>query len=250
MKEEAVKKILKDTEQGYDLVADKFSETRKHFWRGLEFIADYAKEGDRVLDFGCGNGRLLELFSGKKIDYLGVDISEKLINIAKEKYPNKANNFQKISDSDSLSLHSDYFNVVYSIAVFHHFPSKKYREDIARELYRVTKKDGHIVITVWNLYQKKYLKNIIKNWLSKLKGDSNIDWNDCYISFTDNKVHPVKSPQSGVAEGEFNGVKIFNRYHHAFTKRELKNLFSGAGFLVEQCKTIDGRNIILIGKKQ
>ena len=231
MQKEIADKILLETEQGYDLMAGKFSETRKYFWRGLEFIADYAREGNKVLDFGCGNGRLLELFSDKNIDYLGADISEKLIKAAKEKYPEKANNFQKISNSDSLSLPSDSFNVVYSIAVFHHFPSAKYREDVAKELYRITEKGGHIVITVWNLYQKKYLKNIIKNWLDKIKGDQNLDWNDCYISFTDNA-----------------GNK-FQRFHHAFTKNELRNLFQKAGFKIEKCETISGRNIILIGKK-
>ncbi|HOW60814.1 MAG TPA: class I SAM-dependent methyltransferase [Candidatus Moranbacteria bacterium] len=231
MDQKIKEKILKETEHGYNSMAEKFSETRKYFWRGLEFIADYAKEGEKVLDFGCGNGRLLELFFNKKIDYLGIDISEKLINTAKEKYPNKANNFQKISNSDSLSLPSESFNIIFSIAVFHHFPSKKYREDVAKELYRIIKKEGYIIITTWNLWQKKYIKNIFKNWLGKLKGDRNMDWNDCYVSFTDN-------------EG-----KKFQRYHHAFTKRELRKLFSDAGFKVEKCEIIDKRNILLIGKK-
>lgn len=232
MKKEIAKKILKETESGYDLMAKKFSETRKYFWRGLEFIADFGKKGDKLLDFGCGNGRLLELFSDKRIDYLGVDISEKLIEAAKEKYPEKANSFQKISSSASLALPSDSFNAVFSIAVFHHFPSKEYRENVAKELYRVTKKDGHIIITVWNLWQKKYIKNIVKNSFNKLKRGSDLDWNDCYVSFTNN-------------DG-----KKFQRFHHAFTKRELKSLFKKAGFLVEQCRVVNGRNILLIGKKQ
>ena len=147
-----------------------------------------------------------------------------------------------------------------SIAVFHHFPSKKYREDVAKELYRVTKKDGHIIITVWNLYQKRYIKNIVNNWLEKLYfifagatrvgkniNSGKLDWNDCYISFTDNEVHPVKSAEGGAKQ--FSGVKKFQRFHHAFTKRELKKLFSSAGFEIEKCETINGRNIVLIGKK-
>ena len=81
-----VDKILNETEIGYDSMAVKFSETRKYFWRGLEFIGDYVKDGDTVFDFGCGNGRLLELFSDKKIEYCGADVSEKLIEIAKNKY--------------------------------------------------------------------------------------------------------------------------------------------------------------------
>ena len=243
MKKEIAKKILQEIEQGYDLMSQKFSETRKYFWRGLEFIADYVKEGDKVLDFGCGNGRLLELFRGNNIDYLGMDVSQNLIDVAKEHYKNYT--FQKIDPlQTTLPFADDFFNTVYSIAVFHHFPSEKYRENAAEELYRVTKKDGHIIITVWNLWQRKYIKNIFDNWINKIylsfgssayiresKYPNQLDWNDCSITFKDNQ------------------GKIFNRYHHAFTKRELKKLFASTGFKVEKCEIINGRNILLVCKK-
>lgn len=265
MKKEIAEKILKETEFGYDLMSQKFSETRKYFWRGLEFIANYAKEGDKVLDFGCGNGRLLELISKKEgIKYHGVDVSQKLIDIAKQHYQQPNTYFQKIHPVKSaeggpalqefnginplkitLPFADDFFNTIFSVAVFHHFPSRKYREDVAKELYRVTKKDGRIVITVWNLWQKKYIKNIIDNWIDKIYlsfggssyiGESQypgqLDWNDCYISFTDN-------------DG-----KKFQRFHHAFSKCELKNLFKKVGFEIEKCETIKGRNILLIAKKK
>ena len=272
MKKDTVNKILAETEAGYDLISTKFSQTRKHFWRGLEFLKDYTQKGDKVFDFGCGNGRLLELIGDvENVEYYGADISEKLIEIAKKKYgsfvchsgldagsmigvnsdkgldsrfhgnDNKVH-FQKISPSqDTLPFENDYFNTVYSIAVFHHFPSKEYREKMAHELYRITKPSGHVAITVWCLWpaattlwrgkQKKYFRNILKNWSNKLRGDNNLDWNDCMISFTDNR-----------------GNK-FNRFHHAFTKRELKKLFESVGFEIEKCEVIDEKNIVLIGKK-
>jgi alkylated DNA repair protein alkB homolog 8 len=231
MEQAQIKKILNETEQGYDLISNKFSQTRKHFWRGLEFIADYAKKGDNVLDFGCGNGRLLELIGNiENLQYFGLDISQKLVDVASQRYQDRT--FQKINPLQiTLPFTDDYFNTVYSIAVFHHFPGKEYREDLAKELYRLTKKEGRIVITVWNLWQKRYIGNIIRNWFNKLKGKSDLDWNDCYISFTDNV-----------------GNK-FQRFHHAFTKREIEGLFSKAGFEIEKCEIINGRNIVLLVKK-
>lgn len=268
MKQEIAEKILLETETGYDSISKKFSETRKHFWRGLEFIKDYTRENDFVLDFGCGNGRLFELVgSVPGMKYLGIDVSEKLIDIAKAKYQMPNASFQKINPRRSISstnfnnqpikgsgkdgfvqgdkeekieqrklvldkaLEDEFFNTTYSIAVFHHFPSAKYRRDIANELFRVTKNGGHVVVTVWYLWQKKYFKNILKNWTAKIKGESVLDWNDCLISFTDNA-----------------GVRV-ERFHHAFTKGELKKLFESAGFETEKCEVVDGRNILYIGKK-
>lgn len=232
MKKETIEKILLETETGYDMMSQKFSETRKFFWRGLEFIGDYAKDGDRILDFGCGNGRLLELFVDRKISYTGADISQKLLDLAKNKYPTESINFLKIDPGQaSLPFEDDFFNSTYSIAVFHHFP-KEHAGKTAQELYRITKSGGYVIVTVWNLWQGKYLKNILKNWRDKISGRSELDWNDCYIKFKNN--------QSGV----------FRRYHHAFTRGELERLFNQAGFKTEKCEVVDGKNIVFVGKKR
>lgn len=230
MKKDDVEKILNSLESGYDFMADKFSETRKHFWRELEFIKDYAKNEDNILDFGCGSGRLLELFSDKKIKYYGVDVSKKLVEIASNNYSRENTRFSKINTHQtSLSFNNDFFNTIYSIAVFHHFPGKEYQEKMAKELFQITKPGGHVVITVWNLWQVKYIKNIFKNWINKLLLRDFLDWNDCYVTFKDN-------------QGD-----VFKRYHHAFTTRELKRLFEKAGF--KKDRIISGKNIVFIGKK-
>jgi ubiquinone/menaquinone biosynthesis C-methylase UbiE len=230
MNQDKTREILAEIETGYDMVSGKFSETRKYFWRGLEFIGDYTKDGDSILDFGCGNGRLLELMADKSIKYWGVDVSNSLINLAQERYYSKDINFSKIDPRQiSLPFEDNFFNAVYSIAVFHHLPSKKHRKDIIKELYRIAKPGGCVIITVWNLWQRKYIKNILKNWMQKIAGKSSLDWNDAYIPFKDN------------------WGKTFQRYHHAYTKGELADDFAGAGFVKK--KVIGGRNIIFIGEK-
>ncbi len=232
MKRETINKILQQTEQGYDLISEKFSQTRKHFWGELEFIGEYAKVGDKILDYGCGNGRLLELFKGKNINYVGIDASGKLIEFARDKYETMDGvEFLKINPSQtSLPFPDNYFNTIYSIAVFHHLPDKKFRLRIVKEMHRILKPGGYIVVTVWNLWQPKYRKKIWQNWKNKILGKSELDWNDCWIDFTDNK------------------GKKFKRYHHAFAKRELKQLFKQTGFKIEKCEIPDGRNILLVGR--
>jgi ubiquinone/menaquinone biosynthesis C-methylase UbiE len=232
MEKELAKKIVQDTEKGYNLISEKFSQTRSHLWKDLEFIGSYCKKGDKVLDFGCGNGRLLNFLEKKDIEYTGVDISDKLLMEAKNHFFNREKvEFKKLSGLDSLPLENDSFNVIYAVAVLHHLPGKEMRKKAVEEFYRILKPEGTIVITVWNLWQQKYWRNIFFNWEEKILGRSHLDWNDCYIDFQDNR------------------GRNFPRYHHAFTKRELAELFSQAGFSIGKCDTINGKNIVLVGSK-
>ena len=230
MKRDIAEKILKETEKGYNMIADKFSETGNHFWPDLEFIKDYAKAGDKVLDFGSGNSRILELFSDKPIEYTGADISQNLVNIASKKFAGNVK-FIKISSCNSLPFPDDYFNVIYAIAVFHHIPSRELRLKMAKELHRVAKPGGHIIVTAWNLWQLEHIKDIMANWVNKILRKSELGWNDCHIPFEKDSKH------------------IFQRYHHAFGKNEVKKLFSEAGFVTEKSETINGKNIFYAGIK-
>ena len=45
----------------YDSISSEFDQTRRRQWAELEDLVDYVDKGDRVLDLGCGNGRLFEL---------------------------------------------------------------------------------------------------------------------------------------------------------------------------------------------
>lgn len=236
MRSEIIDKILSETEIGYDQVAEKFSHTRKNFWGDLVFLADYISDGDKVLDYGCGNGRLLEILNNKKIDYVGVDISQKLIDIAKTKYPSQNRSFSKIAGQASLAFPDDFFNKIISVAVFHHFP-EKYAEVMAKELYRITKQDGQVIITVWNLWQKKRRKNIFNltaliEKIFQSRKYRGFGFGDILVPFQDNQ------------------GKVFNRYHRVYTKNSLSKIFLSAGFEIEKCFLVNKKNIILVARKK
>ena len=58
-------KITKDLQHFYDTEAEKFSSTRKRHWPEFEYIRDMIKNNFphkkslRILELGCGDGRLL-----------------------------------------------------------------------------------------------------------------------------------------------------------------------------------------------
>ncbi len=233
MKKSREDKIIASIEKGYDMICEKFSETRsKKFWRDLSFIKNYSSPESKVLDFGCGSGRLLKLLNQNFAVYHGVDISKKLIEVAKkgnETLKNKIN-FRKISRSfKRLPYKSGYFDTIFSIAVFHHFPGIEYQRKIVRELSRVLKREGLIVVTVWDVKNSKIYRNRSKELLKNQKRFKLLGSKEILMPFKD-------------------GRNVFNRYHYCYSKSELQDLFRGSTFITLHLAKI-GDNLLYIGKK-
>lgn len=201
-------------------------------WRDLKPLLDYTTPGDRVLDLGCGNGRLFQALKDKRIEYLGVDNSEKLIEIARGKYAAPAARFQ-VADGLSLSLLDNSFDKIYSIAVFHHIPSKEFRLQFLKEAKRVLKPDGFLILTVWKLAQKKSIKLILKYAVLKILGLSKLDFNDVLLPW----------------------AKTCKRYVHQFSKRRLKKIIQNTGFKIEKLGVLwrperRDYNLYVVARKQ
>lgn len=230
MKQSTAKKIIKLSEQSYENIANDFSNTRKFFWNEIEFIKKYTKTNDKVLDIGCGNGRLLELFKNKNINYTGIDSSKKLIRLAKEKYPNHS--FFRENALD-LPFADNSFNIVYSVAVLHHIPSKELQKKFVNEISKVLKKDGKAVIIVWYLWQPRFKKEFVKNFYNKFVKKMDLDIGDLFLTF---------------------GNKKEKRYLHAWTKWGLYWLFKKTNFKIISLKKVNRKsgyaNLILIIKKK
>jgi len=229
MKKEYAENLLKKTKQDYNEIAQEFSATRCQIWEETKFLFnDYVMPGDKVLDLGCGNGRFFEFLKDKDIHYIGVDFSEKLVEIAKEKYPKVK--FQ-VADALNLPFPNNYFDKIYSIAVLHHIPSEKFRIQFFEEARRILKPNGFFILTVWKTESKKNLNLFIKNTALRLtgkleKGDTFRPW----------------------------GNKDAERYFHYLSEKELTGLAKRTKFkIIKQGITTNKRgnkkNIYLIVQK-
>lgn len=106
------------------------------------------------LDLACGTGRFL-----KYANY-GVDISDKMIEIAKAKYPKKNNT---LADAENLSFQNSFFSNVISFHLFMHLDESAMRNILA-EVYRVLKKGGLFIFDVPSEKRRKLTGYRSSNW--------------------------------------------------------------------------------------
>ena len=222
--------LLKKTQKDYNLIAEDFSRTRTRIWDEIRFLFDsYLIEGDRVLDLGCGNGRYYETVKRKGVDYVGVDNSERLIKLAQKKHPGVR--FQT-ADALNLPFPDNYFDKVYSIAVLHRIPSREFRSQFLKEVKRVLKQEGFLILTVWKFHKRKKTSLFLKYTILKLIGRSKLDFKDIFEPW---------------------GKKI-EKYYHWFSQKELTNLVKKVGFKIKEVGIVKNergnrQNIYLIAEK-
>jgi len=97
----------------------------------------------RALEIGCGPGRLMRPMSRHFLEIHGVDVSDEMIALAKEKLRDIPNAHPHATDGASLRQFEDeYFDFVYSYAVFQHIPSRDVVFEYLRETHRVLKNGG------------------------------------------------------------------------------------------------------------
>ncbi len=134
--------------------------------KNFELISNHIKDGDSLLDYGCGIGDILKYLEDKKkiSDYLGVDINENFISQAKKDYPD--NNFQLIKDSSEIN---GKYDVVCASGVFTWFITK---EDFTR--------------TINNLYEIAN-REVLLTFLFKenVDWDSNSYWDSKYRRYNE-----------------------------------------------------------------
>jgi ubiquinone/menaquinone biosynthesis C-methylase UbiE len=129
----------------FDKFADKYDTnfmgkgSRRFYTDLIEELT--VKDGDAILDIGCGTGNVLYYIRKQKnILGYGVDESENMIAIAKEKNPN----FEFTTcDCSYLPYKDESMDIVMACMAYHHFPDQ---EQFRKEAWRVLKPGGSLYI--------------------------------------------------------------------------------------------------------
>ena len=104
----------------------------------------------KVLDLGCGSGR--NLIDDKNLEFYGIDFSEEMIKIAKQKP------YKKVLQSNAweIKFPDNFFDYAIYVSALHCIPSEKNREKSLIELSRVLKPKARAFISVWDKEQPKF----------------------------------------------------------------------------------------------
>ena len=128
-------------------------------------VREHRIQYGKVLDFGCGPGRLTQALAVRSTSVVGVDISSSMIEKAKayNKYPEKVNYF--VNSTPALpDFETDTFDLVFSYITLQHI-EPQYSTAYVKEFFRICKPGGH---TLFNLPSEapifyKVLKAVVGN---------------------------------------------------------------------------------------
>lgn len=177
----------------YDKIANQFDYTRVRIWGSVKRFLDAIPPNSKVLEIGCGNGK--NMLYRKDLDFFGIDLSKKQIEICQNKKLNV-----KLANMTDLPFEDNFFDYIICIATYHHLDNDDDRKKSLMEMKRVLNKN--------NINSKKDSKILITTWAMEQEEDSNFNFSST------NEMVPWKSKEDG---------NTYLRYYHIYRKGELES---------------------------
>ena len=142
----------------YDYDHSRFGNSYGEFidYQEKTIVAKLLKDIPRsqVLDMACGTGRFLDFAD------VGIDASEKMLEIAKQKFPQLS-----LYQDDATKTHfdSNTFSAIISFHFLMHL-DKSTTEEVINECYRILEKNGLLIIDFPSKYRKQLLRKKTTGW--------------------------------------------------------------------------------------
>lgn len=199
----------------YEKHGPSFAQTRRNYWGVMKLVADRVQSGQVLLDIGAGNARLAS-FLKKDISYVAIEPSASLCAESRIGIQTRGEGVVRRGGFPSLPATDAEADTVACLAVLHHIPGRKAHVEAIKELYRILKPGGSLVLTVWNLRSRRFFR--IHTWLASWLRLPLVKGGECGDMWMPWKADGALAP----------------RYVHAFTLRELRLLF-GTEWEIELC---------------
>ena len=195
MREKTIVALNRINRRFYSSHAVEFSSTRSHPWPGwqrlLPFLwklqTDRGKKTTRILDVGCGNGRLQRFLRDElegELSYCGIDSSEELLREAETRSPDRSQCPSEwlaidLTCADPLVvLGRQRFDLIAVFALLHHIPSFELRRNLLGALVERLAPGGLLALSHWQLGEANRFEHRLLSWQEHNRGESNVDTTD------------------------------------------------------------------------
>ncbi len=172
MHPEAAERLLALNRAFYAAFARPFADSRSVTDPVLTSILPYIPPRARVLDVGCGNGRLAWLLDRERPGafYVGIDVVSELLEMARTRtagLKNITSQFYIIDITQpnwSLTIGPLVMDTVVCLAVLHHIPGCDLRAQVLHEMAGLLARGGCIVLSTWQFLDSPRLRRKIVGW--------------------------------------------------------------------------------------
>ncbi len=224
MDAETVNKLLEINRQFYSHFSAEFSASRSSERFNIEPFRKYLANDIRLLDAGCGNGRLADALERANfaLDYVGIDGSPELIAFAEKKRATLKNVRATFRVADLTQTHWDDTvrdaapcDVIVSLAVLHHIPSFELRARVLQEIFALLKPRGIFIMSNWQFLKNDRLRKKIMDWNQLAIDNRRLETGDYLLDWK----------RGGVGY----------RYAHLVDENQVEQLANASGFqIIEQ----------------
>jgi len=228
MQPETITKLIELNRQFYQTFGEAFAATRRRIQPGIRQVLKRIPPNGRWVDLGCGSGALaLEwVRAGRAGLYLGLDFSQQLLEEAQTALESEAPPHPQLQIAFQLAdlsnphwhtaLEGQSFDGALSFAVFHHLPAMHVRLQVLQALRAMLPAGALFYHSQWQFHNSPRLMQRVIPWEQAGFSPTEVETNDYLLDWR--YALPGQREQIGY------------RYVHLFTREELSELASQAGF--------------------
>jgi len=237
MDDETIERLLALNRDFYATFADQFANSRSVSDPALTSILPYLPSRARIVDVGCGNGRLAVLLDEERPGcvYVGVDAVPALIQEARDQAGALAHTetsflLQDValkgwakeipipSEGDGSSKGYD---CAVALAVLHHIPALRLRARLLDDMARLLAPQGYLIVSTWRFLAHARMRRKIVDWNAVDIDEERLDPGDYLLNW--------KRGGRGL------------RYCHMVDEEEVEELASLSGLAVREMFRAGGR---------
>lgn len=214
----------KNIQEKFDLISQNYDSQRKKlipcfddFYNISVSIAESEKENPKVLDIGAGTG-LLSAFILKKYPEASltlIDISNKMLEIAKQRFKNFSN-INYISDDYTKFVFNGKYDIIISALSIHHLSNYE-KSNLIKKCYTLLEPNGIFINADQVLGETPFIETFNKKmWRKSIEtsGLSREELDSCYNRIKLDKEATLEQQLNWLKEAGFSDVSCAYKHFH------------------------------------